>query len=178
MLARSPQGEANANLLLLTEEFGLIRARAQGIRNPGAKLAGALQTFFECEVVLIRGKDTWRISGATLERSFASELSVSARLRAGRISSLLARLIRGESSDPSAFLIFQGLLDSLITATEPEGEVAECLAALRILRGLGLDAGEIPGEESSYDEETLKEASAARKGLVMRVNRGIKASGL
>ena len=51
MLARTPLAEASASLLLLTEEFGLARARAQGVRKPGAKMAGALATLAESDVI-------------------------------------------------------------------------------------------------------------------------------
>ncbi len=62
VVARSPLGERAVLLTLLTGDLGLIRARAEGLRKPGAKLAHALQTFSESEVTLVRGKDGggWR----------------------------------------------------------------------------------------------------------------------
>jgi len=41
VLSRSPLGEANAFVTLLTPELGLVRARAQGVRRSGAKLSAA-----------------------------------------------------------------------------------------------------------------------------------------
>mgnify|MGYP001567250827 CR=1 FL=1 len=67
VLSRAPSGEANAFITLITPELGLVRARAQGVRKPGAKLAAALATFAESSLVLVRGKEDWRIAGAVLE---------------------------------------------------------------------------------------------------------------
>lgn len=178
MLGRSPQGEASATIALLTPEFGLVRARAQGVRKPGAKLAPALQTFAECEAILVRGKDAWRLSGAMLTKHFAPTLEKKSRERAGRIASLALRLMRGESSDAAPFHALRGLLVALPALTEDEQDAAECLAALRLLSALGFDTGELPGADDAYDRASLAPLLADRKTYVARVNRGIAASGL
>ncbi len=176
VLGRLPNGEASATVFLLTSEFGLVRARAQGLRKEGAKLAGALQTFCESEVTLVRGKEIWRIAGATCIENWSTKLTLSNRLRAGRIAHLLMRLLRGESDDAEIFPIMQGLLHALAQTTEEQGDSAECLAALKILQALGLDAGPLP--EAGYGERALEEITSARNTFVSRVNRGITASGL
>lgn len=178
VLARSPLAEASALLYLLTHEFGLVRARVQGVRKPGAKLAPAVQTLSESDVILVRGKDGWRVSGAVLAKNWFAALPPSARERAGRIGRLLMRLVHGESSDTASFFIYRGLLEALPGLSEPEADAAETLAALRILRALGLDAGDMPGREGDYDAATLAKAIEERRDLVQRVNRGIEASGL
>lgn len=172
VLARAPHGEANALLSMLTPEFGLVRARAQGLRKSGAKLAPALQTFAEVDAVLLHGKEGWRLSGATLVTDHCSALSPEARARAGRIALLLLRLVRGESADPELFHAFRDLLVTLSSSPE-EGDAAECLAALRILRALGVDAGEVPS-----GEHALTRVSENRREIVKRINAGISASGL
>lgn len=177
VIARTAHGEANADIYIVTPEFGLLRARAQGIRKPGAKLAGALQTFSESDVVLVRGKDTWRIAGATLVSSWSGALPPDARVRAGKVAALLLRLLHGETNDASAFRIFRGLLVALPFLSDDEQEAAECLAVLRLLKTLGLDEGVIPGDEDTYDTETLAVAHTGRIALVSRINRGLSASG-
>ena len=178
VLARSPLAEASALLYLLTHEFGLVKARAQGVRKPGAKLAPAVQTLYECDTILVRGKDGWRLSGAVLGKNWFSTLTPSARSRAGRIARLLLRLMHGESNDGAPFHIFRGFLEALPQLTEAQAEAAECLAALRLLRSLGLDAGDIAGEEHEYTTEALTPIIEDRRTYIMRVNRGIDASGL
>ena len=175
MLARTPLAEASASLLLLTEEFGLARARAQGVRKPGAKMAGALATLAESDVILVKGKDGWRLSGANLARNRARELSESQRRRAGRIASLLLRLVHGETGDPQLFFIISAFLDALPSLSEDDGDAAETLVALQLLAALGL-AEVIP--EALYDPVSLAAVAAKRRDYILRINRGITASGL
>ena len=178
VLARSPLAEASALLYLLTHEFGLVKVRAQGVRKPGAKLAGAVQTFNESEVILVRGKEGWRLSGAVLAKNWFETLSAPSRSRAGRIARLFLRLVHGESHDTASFYIFRGLLEALPSLTEEAADAAETLAALRILHALGLDAGDIPGGEDVYDTAVLTSVIDDRRTFITRVNRGIEASGL
>jgi recombinational DNA repair protein (RecF pathway) len=178
VLARYPLGEANVSLILLTPEFGLVRARAQGLRKPGAKLASALQTLTACEAVLVRGKDGWRLSGAVLLENWARKLSGRAKERAGRIAVLILRLVRGETSDPTIFFVFNDFLISLLELSEEHQELAEVIAALAILNDLGLDDGEVPESALVFKADALEALRANKKDLILRVNRGILASGL
>ncbi len=175
-LGRYPHGEASAQILLLTPEFGLVRAKAQGIRASGAKLAAALQTFAECEAILVRGKEGWRLSGALLVANRTKGLSAVARGRAGRVAQLLLRLVHGETRDPELFEIFSSFLDALSILSEADGDAAETFAVLRILRVLGLDAGEVPGE--GFTKEAFLKIEADRSSYIRRINHGISASGL
>ncbi|MEJ0053636.1 MAG: recombination protein O N-terminal domain-containing protein [bacterium] len=176
VLARAPLSEDSALVTLLTTDLGLVRARAQGLRKPGAKLAAALQTLSESEVILVRGKDAWRLSGAVLSQNRFQAMPHGARLRAARVSGLILRLVAGESADPALYAVFSGFLEALASRPESEHDAAECLAALRILRALGLDAGaEAPG---AFGSAELAAISANRSSVVSRINRGLTASGL
>lgn len=172
VLQRSPLSEAATLVTLITSDLGLIRARAEGLRKPGAKLASALQTLASCEVTLVRGKEGWRLSGALLEENWFARFSRTERLRAGRVAGLVLQLVHGETQD-SLYQIFSEFLTSLPTLSEGEQDTVECLAALRILAALGLDTGAIP---LSAPLEPL--TPDARRAIVMRINRGIAASGL
>jgi DNA repair protein RecO len=187
VLSRTPLSEASALITLLTPEVGLVRARAQGVRKPGAKMASALQTFVECDVTLLRGKDGWRLAGALQTNNWFAKLERPARMRAGRIANLLLRLVHGDSSDRESndqlFTLFREFLSALAetdaTLGETEQDAAECLAALRLLHVLGVDAGEIPGTVTGgYTPEFLETVAENRADLILRINRGISASGL
>jgi recombinational DNA repair protein (RecF pathway) len=183
VLSRTPLSEASSLVTLLTVEVGLIRARAQGLRKPGAKMASALQTLIESEVMLLRGKEGWRLAGALRTTDWFSKLTPPARMRAGRIASLLLRLLAGESADSGSmvFTIFIQFLEALSNAEETEvaQDAAECLTALRILHVLGVDAGDIPGGlDGAHAPELLQEVTANRADFILRINRGIAASGL
>ena len=178
VLARYPLGEAASLIVLLTSEFGLIRVRAQGLRKPGAKLASALQVLSQSDIVLIHAKDGWRLTGALLERAWFQDLPQITHERAGRTASLLLRLVRGESSDPALLTSYLEYLSVLTSLTEEEHDAAECLSALHILHILGFDAGTLPGTNGEYSSEVLKEVQDNRQDIILRINRGLQASGM
>lgn len=178
VLARTPLAEASTLLYALTSEFGLVKARAQGVRKPGAKLAPAVQTLTEHDAILVRGKDGWRLSGAVLTYNWFEQLSSANRKRAGRVARLLLRLVQGETTDPEFFTHYRSFIQALTTLGEEEADSAEHIVALRLLQTLGLDAGDIPGDGSAYDTETLARLQSDKRTYVLRINRGISASGL
>lgn len=180
VLSRAPSGESNAFVTLLTPGLGIVRARAQGLRRSGAKLAAALTTFAESEVVLVRGREGWRVTGAVLaENWFMNMRNADARRRAARVSGLLSRLVVGETHDPDLFPVMRGFFEALAALSgEAHGEAAEMLAVLRTLSALGFDAGEIPGESSAFAPAILASVEAERGDYLARINRGITASGL
>ena len=171
VLSRTPVGEAAILVTLLTSELGLIRARAEGLRRPGAKLAHALQTLNESEVTLVRGKEGWRLSGALLERAWFRDLTRPARSRAGRVAGLLLRLVHGEVSDPALHAFLRDFIAALPGQGEEEQDASECIAALRLLFLLGLDAGPIPEVQGPLPP-------SLRREIIARINQGLVASGL
>lgn len=180
VLSRTPIGEATAYVALLTEDLGLVYARAQSLRAPGAKLAHALATLSESEVSLVRGKEQWRLSGAVLEENWFVRLgSPAARVRAAHVAELLLRLVAGEARETELFPIVIGFFGALAQGTGDLHEAAEILAVLRLLAALGLDTGEIPGADpSDFSAEALAAASERRASYIARINIGISASGL
>lgn len=179
VLARTPAGEANTIVTVLTQELGLVHARAQGLRNARAKLAHALVTFAESDLTLVRGKEGWRLSGAVLcENWFVRMATSESRERAARVSGLVLRLVAGEVQETELFPTVRGFLYALSTLPRTSHDAAEVLAALRVLSALGLDAGELPKSEGAFGEAVLSLVGRDRSQYVSRVNRGISASGL
>ncbi|MES2225415.1 MAG: recombination protein O N-terminal domain-containing protein [Patescibacteria group bacterium] len=178
VLGRYPLGEASVSVSLLTEDFGIIRARSQGARKPGAKMAPGLQTLSFCDVTLLRGKDGWRTAGAILEANWARALPPDARRRATRVMELAQQLVRGEHRDADLFTILTSFVTSLPALSEEEADAAELLAALRLLHVLGLDAGDTYGALDDYSPTRLQEANDVRAHLITRINHGISNSGL
>ena len=174
-----PLGEANALITILTSDVGLVRARAQGIRRSGAKLAAALGTFAESEMILVRGRDGWRIAGAVLKENWFYRMKTeSIRARAARVTHLLLRLIVGETNDQKTFSLIIGFFNALAILREEIHESVETLAVIRLLTMLGFDDRDIPGEVGSFTEPILDEVKRGRASYIARINRGITASGL
>lgn len=141
-------------------------------------MSAGLLTLAEAEVTLLRGKDGWRLAGTILKEDWAHKLPKEARMRAARVLALADRLMRGESTDPSLFMIATRYLSALAELPEDVHDAAESIAALRILAALGLDAGEGYDDIGDYSTETMTQAKADRSALISRINRGIAASGL
>ncbi len=181
ILSRTPIAEASVLVTILTPDLGLVRARAQSARASGAKLAAALQTLAESDIILVRGKEGWRLSGAVLGKNWFQEIqSGTARTRIGRTIGLLLRMVHGESLDPLFYTLTMAFV--AVLADQPDEslqDAIECLAVLRYLRLLGLEAGEIPGGLSvDFSEPILQEIIDHRADYILRINRGIAASGL
>jgi recombinational DNA repair protein (RecF pathway) len=165
VLQRTPVREQGLLLALLTEDFGLVRARAEGLRKPGAKLASSLQTLCECEVTLVRGKDGWRLVGALLNENKFRVLAPTARACAARVASLVLRLVPADIQESAFFVTYSDFLNQLNTSAVEDQDGIECTTALSLLTLLGLDSGPVV-------------ENMPRTELVMRINRGIAASGL
>lgn len=179
VLSRSPLGEANVLVTLLTPDLGLVRARTQGLRRSGAKLASSLTTFAESAVVLVRGRESWRVAGAVLEEDWFLRLrSGEIRTRAARVSGLLLRLVAGEANDTALFPIIREFLNALATLPEDSHEAAEIITALRILSALGLDTGGLPKAARAFTKRALAEILKERVGYIARINNGLNVSGL
>ena len=171
-------GEESLSASLLTEDFGLIRARSQGARKKGSKMSAGLQTLSRSDVTLLRGKEGWRMAGAILETNWARELAPDARRRAARVLELADRLIRGEHEDAELFAVLSAFLGALAGRSEEDQDAIEMVAVVRLLHALGLDVGDVYGDSDVYTEETVASAREARAELITRINRGIAASGL
>lgn len=179
VLARMHAGEATTLVTCITPDLGLVHARAQSLRTSGAKLSAALPTFAESSVMLVRGKEGWRLAGAVLEENWFRRLAKQpSRVRAARVSGLFLRLVAGEAQDMELFSIVKGFFEALSDLPEEAHESAEILAVLRLLAALGFDTGEIPGEGSSFAPDTLMRVAQERTGYIARINHGIAASGL
>ncbi len=179
VLARTHTGEANTFVTLLTPDLGLVHARAQSLRKPGAKLAASLATLAESEVVLVRGKEGWRVTGAVLDESWFKRVEHDdARDRIARVSGLVLRLVAGEAQDTEIFLVMKGFLEALATLAQDRFEAAEVLVVLRMLAALGFDSGDVSGDASDFTPATLSTVMNNRKAYIARINAGIAASGL
>jgi len=178
ILSRTSLGEANAFVMLLTPDLGLVYARAQGVRRSGAKLAASLATLAESSLVLVRGKDSWRVAGAVLEENWFMHMKTDSRLRAARVSGLLVRLVAGEAYDPALFLIMASFFKALTELPEDDHDAVEVLAVLRMLAVLGLDTGDIPGESCLFAPSLLATITKNRSQYIARINCGITSSGL
>ena len=89
---------------MFTKDFGLISALATGVRKSESKLRYTLQEYSVCQVSLVKGKSTWRITSALLEKNLYIHTEVStAKDVIARICTQVIRLVAGQEKDEQLF---------------------------------------------------------------------------
>ncbi len=179
VLARTPTGETHALLALLTKDLGLLWARAAGVRRPSGKLAASLVTFAESDLVLVRGKEGWRVVGAVLVENWFRRIGEpDARRCAARVAGLALRLSPCETPDVALMPLMQSFFSSLAHGDATSLEGAELIVVAGMLAALGLDDGADELGSTSFSPQYLARAAGERERYISRINRGIAASGL
>ncbi|MDE1874668.1 MAG: recombination protein O N-terminal domain-containing protein [Patescibacteria group bacterium] len=151
ILGSSPSGEASKIYSIYTEDFGLIRAKAQGVRLIRSKLRYNLDDYGFCAVSLVRGKEVWRVTA--VERLSSAPKGVDDLGRA-RVLNLVRRLVQGEERNDALFAALL-MLEAMIPTKETD-VLARVLSALGYL-DLALLAGASERETISVINKALKE---------------------
>ena len=95
ILGSAPSGEAGKTYFLYTEQFGLVRATAIGVRHLKSKLRYNLEDYGFVTFSLVRGKEFWRITGAVSEAGAGHDSPTGQDLlqARARILSFMKRLV-------------------------------------------------------------------------------------
>ncbi|MEI6296957.1 MAG: DNA repair protein RecO [bacterium] len=140
VISSIPVSEANRYISIYTEELGLVRAIAQGVRNLRSKLKHSLQDLSYTKISFVRGRDVWRIVNA--EKLTLIEHALKDREKKvfiAKIAALIKRFVRGEERDEFLFKEIKNGLHIL----DNEGLTGDYLSnfeiifVLRILKILG-----------------------------------------
>ncbi len=133
------EGLSNRRIGLLTENLGLIWAKAQSARSGNSKLRAGCQDFSIGEFSLVLGKSGWRVVGARAESNlFEIFKADSQKLHTlANLFALVRKLVTGEDRVSDIFLTVSKFLDFLLLAKPEEVAPAEWLTLCRILRTLG-----------------------------------------
>jgi DNA repair protein RecO (recombination protein O) len=175
--------EADRIYSILTEELGLVRARARSVRAIQSKLRGALEPYSLSDISLVRGKDSWRITGAALvERLDEEHLGKAGLLSFSKVFSLLEKLVAGEEAHKELMRVLEDGLEFVYSnKEETKVESVEILLVLRLLNELGyisstdIEPGFIKGE---FTAELLAKTEKDKKKLVEAINHGLHSSNL
>ncbi|MDB5259011.1 MAG: repair protein RecO, repair protein RecO [Candidatus Taylorbacteria bacterium] len=186
-----PNGEAGKLLYIFTRDVGLVLAAAQGIRLGVSKLRYHTQDFSHALFSLVRGKEIWRLTGATSLDAFLptnATLDPVYFLRA-RIFAVLRRLLHGEEANEKLFDAIMSFEKWISSAgfLHDDIESVECIMVLRILHILGYaehgskgssQLSIFLGDPSDWSAQLIIEMQAARTAAVKAINSGLKASQL
>ena len=173
------RGEADRVFALLTEDFGLVRARASAVRRESSRMRYALQSGTRARVSLIRGSRGWRIAGAEARGSISPE-NVSALGVFARLSALLERLLQGEEANPYLFSSCAEAHTALESLSRETHHMLELVVVARTLYALGYLSAEALGvaaASTTYEQVALA-VSAEKTTLLAEVNRALQATQL
>lgn len=179
-------GEGNKFFTLFTEEFGMIRARAQSIRSAHSKLRFALQEYSFVNVSLVRGKEVWRITNAEPLYNLYFELHEKddVFMVCAQMLSLVRRLVPEEGKESLIFNDFFLLCAYARTnaCTAAEIRTVEWLFIVRMLFVLGYvknaDIGGICTGDIVWDKTYLDSIATHKKSALSAINNALSMSQL
>ncbi len=183
VLSALPLYEADKILKLLTENYGVIRVVAQGIRKNESKLQQSVQQFSLVNVAMIQGKTGWRLTNAEIEKNYFYLLDSNIIKMVGRIFSMIERMIPDEDSSPiifqtisEMFILFE---NQLINITNDYLQNIEVATLGKIMFELGYVGDETLRQELGKTlPEIIKNAELNKKSLIKVINNAINESQL
>lgn len=183
VLRVAPRGEADMDVTLITERFGVVRASAQGIRYEKSKLRFAIQPYARVTASLVRGKGMWRLANAQVGTHYAARMPHESLVVLANVCRLLERLLPGEEADSTLFTLLDDGIAYL--AHRGIGQTArdiEAVLVLRLLHRLGYVGAD--ASLASYlaapvlIDDLITHARDTRACVVAAINRGLRESQL
>lgn len=172
-------GESNRIYFILTRDFGLIRATAQGVCKIESKQKFGLQTLSFSTISLVKGKDIWKITSAIQnENVFYNFLRQKEKLNLFlRIISLIKKLLVEEEKESVFFDVVQSLYKFLKYENENNRDKlnsAELLTVMKILHVSGY-LGENKNfgnllETDDFNDETMNNIKKIKKEMLKEIN--------
>jgi DNA repair protein RecO len=191
VLKSYPIKEADKNLILLTEDLGVIHATAMAARKGESKMRQSVQDFSSINAAVVSGRAGWRMTNVAFVNNFYQDIkNETLRESLCRIFTLIERLVAGEDSDPELFKIVEEFVDFARSKEElliknADIESFEIIFTARILNHLGYFVAsgfsEYVNDQISLDtvislSETASEDIKAE--LIKEINRAIRDSDL
>lgn len=174
------RGEADRVFALLTEDFGLVRARASAVRRENSRMRYALQTGARARISLIRGSRGWRVAGAEAGSVLAPE-NVSGLAVFARLAALIERLVQGEEGNIYLFASCAEAHAALSILSREHHHLVEILAVARTLYALGYLSEEALGATAvttAYEQASLLAIAESKTTLLSAVNKALQATQL
>ena len=103
ILKRSPFGEANVLLYVLTKDLGLVMASAQSARLSKSKLRHGLQEYSHVLASFVKGKNGWKLTNVSEKGSFFFDLPRPYTRVLAQIVFILIKMMPGEHPHPEIF---------------------------------------------------------------------------
>lgn len=173
-----PQGESNRVYRLLTRDFGLLYAHAQGVRELKSRNKYALKIGQFTEVTLVKGKVTWRITGA--QNKYKKFYLNNNYINRKKIFNLITKFLPVEDDSKEIFDVLCGGDDAFYKYGDKYADLIELIIVLRLLDKLGFLSR--PFKETfilnflnsySISLNLLEKANQNEKVLLIKVNNSL-----
>ncbi len=181
ILKRTPFGESNILLHILTEDLGLIMASARSARLFISKLRPALQEYTLALISCIKGRGGWKITNVIFLNSFYFEYPVFTHKVISQVTTVLIKMIQGETPHKEVFKIVKNGFVFLKNVKEEMVVNFETLIVLRILNELGYvvsDDSTFVFLNNDWNDELLIKINLNKKSIVAVINKALKESQL
>ena len=175
-------GEADKLYTIFTREFGMVTAKATGVRKLASKLRFVMQDFSLVGINLVYGKMMWRLTNAW--EADNRNLSKEKKLVIVRAFQLIRRMIHGEEANEALFdhLTADITLLQTLDISDPQTlEAFEILFAFRILFHTGYIAKEDWNNDfidTAFSTALAEKTIESKKKLVGIINQAINESQL
>lgn len=175
-------GEADRTFRLFTKDFGVISAKATGIRKVSSRLRFFVQDFKYIDASIVKGKNYWRLVSARPihELNSRKSLTTSSRIRSLQLVGKLA-----PEGEPLTELFDELVSAYTFTSTnhpkKEDLESIEALIALKILHSLGY-WGDRQSEndlvKSPFNENVVAQVKLSKKTIIKELNNSLRATQL
>jgi recombinational DNA repair protein (RecF pathway) len=174
-----PRGESNRMYRFFTEDFGILYAHGQGVRELRNRNRFALRTATFSYVTLVRGRDIWRVTGASTLKEYPEVLPAEYR----PIIALVGRLLATEVASPSLFTLLSKSVRAWCDEDTNRIPAIESLTVLRMLHELGYVARSATTAEitpflidDDFTGDLLERAKSCRSVLIAHINSALIAA--
>lgn len=172
--------EADKEFVLFTEDLGLIKGLAQGIRKITSKLSFVLKEYSYVEISFVKAKYEWRIVNAfpihTKKEFSSDEVSFWAK-----IFGLISKLTPQEEINPKMFSDLENYYLEKTYQNKEEKIVMEIMCILSILNNLGYWGDEVVSIDSLNminKDEKIDFVLRNKKEIISSINKSMRLTGL
>jgi DNA repair protein RecO (recombination protein O) len=180
-------GEANKLITIFTEDLGLLRVAAQGVRLTKSKLRPSIQNYSFSKVSLVKGKEYWRLTNADkLISLYDRRIPISTRKTMIRILLFIRRMMPMDVKHSEVFELISNLYSFMLEhKTYVEERILipiENLATLRILDALGYGNDDVDLRRFSlgieWSEKVINESLPFQENIQKHIQNALESSHL
>lgn len=175
-------GEADRVFTLFTKDFGVVSAKATGIRKVESRLRFFVQDFKYIDASIVKGKNYWRLISARPihELNSRKSLTTSSRIRSLQ---LIGKLAPTEEPIPELFqeLLLAYTFTSTAHPSSEDLESIEALIALKILHALGYWGSKDDENDlvkSPFNKDVISKVKNSKKFIIKELNSSLRATQL